>query len=89
MAFGAKNWIVAVVTALINIVSYFFLPSVLIFNTEGMGVSRLLFLAVIPIVEFVLVIQAKTGRRPSGCFGAQIVLLVADILVIAMNLIMF
>ena len=86
MAVGAKNWIVAAASAVINIVFYFFLPEVLLFSTEGMVINKLLFMAVIPIVEFILVLQAKKGRRASGCFGAQVLLIFADALVISVNL---
>jgi len=86
MTVGAKNWIIAAATAVINIVSYFFLPEVLIFSTEGMVINKLLFMAAIPIVEFILVFQAKKGKRASGCFGAQVLLGIADVLVVALNL---
>ena len=86
MAAGAKTWIVAAASAVINIVFYFFLPEVLIFSTEGMVINKLLFMAAIPVVEFILVFQAKKGKRASGCFGAQVLLIFADVLVIALNL---
>jgi len=85
MTVGAKNWIVAAATAVINIVSYFFLPEVLLFSTEGMVINKLLFMVVVPVVEFILVLQAKKGKRASGCFGAQVLLGIADVLVIALN----
>lgn len=85
MAAGAKSWIVAAATAVINIATYFFLPEVLLFSTEGMVINKLLFMLAIPVLEFVLVFQGKNGRRASGCFGAQVLLLFADVLVIALN----
>ena len=86
MTSGAKSWIVAAASAVINIVTYFFLPAVLVFSTEGMVISKPVFMAAIPVLEFVLVFQGKKGKRASGCFGAQVLLLVADLLVVALNL---